>query len=321
MPKFKVAVTDGIFSSYQEEQKVLAEVDCAVEIYKLSSEEEAIETLKDVDGILLNLLQISAKVIKSMKKCRIISRYGIGFDNVDIEAATNAGIWVANVPDYAFEDVSDHALALLLAAVRKIAYKDRLIRKGSWNLHGRQKCYRIKDKILGLIGYGSIAQALHRKISGFGLAKVLVYDPFIDREYIRDSGGVPCDLDTLLKESDYVSIHAPLTKGTRRMIGAKQISLMKTEAILVNTSRGPLINEKALASALKDKRIAYAGLDVFEEEPLPKDSSLRKTDNIVLSDHTAWYTEESIVELKTKAAQNISEVLKGEKPVYPLNNV
>ncbi|HUV07018.1 MAG TPA: NAD(P)-dependent oxidoreductase, partial [Spirochaetia bacterium] len=164
-------------------------------------------------------------------------------------------------------------------------------------------------------------RAFHKKIKGFELARVLIYDPFIDREFIRDSGGVPCDLEQLLKESDFISIHAPLTDDTRKMIGPKQLSLMKREAILINTSRGPLINEKALAVALKEESIGYAGLDVFETEPLPKDSPLLKLDNIVLSDHAGWYTEESIVELKTKAAQNIALVLRGEKPIYPINQV
>ncbi len=321
MADYLVAVTDDRYGAYREEEKVLADVGAQIEVHTLESDEQAIEVLKEADALLCNLFPLKAKVIKSLSRCKIISRYGVGYDNVDVEAATGSGIWVANVPDYAFEDVSDHALALLLACVRKITFKDKLIRKGNWNLHGRQKCYRIKDKILGLIGYGSIARALHRKASGFGLAKVYVFDPFIDREFIRDSAGVPCDLETLLRESDYISIHAPLNKETRHMVGSRQLGLMKKEAILVNTSRGPLVSEKALVKALKEGSIAYAGIDVFEAEPVAKDSPLKKLDNVVLSDHTGWYTEESIVELKTKAAQNIAEVLKGEKPVYPINNV
>jgi D-3-phosphoglycerate dehydrogenase len=321
MSEFRVAVADARFGSYREEEEVLKEVGAELVMHDLASDAEAIEALKDVDGVLLNLFPLGAKVIRRMKKCRIISRYGVGYDNVDVEAATNQGIWISNVPDYAYEDVSDHALGMLLDCVRKITIKDRRIRRGDWNLHSRFQCRRIKDKILGFIGYGGIARALHRKVSGLGLAKVLVFDPYIDREYIRDNGGDPCDFETLLKESDFISIHAPLTKETRRLIGAKQLAMMKEEAILINTSRGPLINEAALAKALQEKKIGFAGLDVFESEPLQKDSPLKKLDNVILTDHAGWYTEESLVELKTKAAMNIAEVFRSGKPIYPVNQV
>jgi D-3-phosphoglycerate dehydrogenase len=321
MSEFRVAVADARFGSYREEERVLREVGAELVMHDIKSDEEAIKALGGVDGILLNLYPLNARVIKRLRKCKIISRYGVGYDNVDVEAATTQGIWVSNVPDYAYEDVSDHALGLLLDCVRKITIKDRRIRRGDWNLHDKFRCHRIKDKILGLIGYGGIARALHRKVSGLGLAKILVYDPYIDREYIRDCGGNPCDFETLLKESDFITIHAPLTKETRRMIGAKQLETMKEDAILINTSRGPLVNEAALIKALQEQSIGCAGLDVFESEPLPKDSPLKRLDNVVLTDHAGWYTEESFVELKTKAAQNIAEVFRAGKPIYPVNQV
>ncbi len=321
MSEYRVAVADARFGSYKEEEKVLKEVGAELVMHDLKSDDEAIEALRDMDGILLNLYPLNARVIGLLKKCKIISRYGVGYDNVDVEAATSQGIWISNVPDYAYEDVSDHALAMLLDCVRKITAKDRKVRKGEWNLHDKFRCHRIKDRILGLIGYGGIARALHRKVSGLGLAKVLVYDPYIDREYIRDCGGNPCDFETLLKESDFITIHAPLTKETRKLVGAKQLAMMKEEAILINTSRGPLVNEAALSKALQEKRIGFAGLDVFESEPLPKDSPLKKLENVILTDHAGWFTEESFVELKTKAAVNIAEVFKSGKPIYPVNQV
>lgn len=321
MSEFRVAVADARFGSYKEEEQVLKEVGAELVMHDLKNDDEAIEALRETDGILLNLYPLNARVIRRLKKCKIISRYGVGYDNVDVEAATSQGIWISNVPDYAYEDVSDHALGMLLDCVRKITAKDRRIRKGDWNLHDKFQCQRIKDKVLGFIGYGGIARALHRKISGLGLAKVLVFDPYIDREYIRDSGGTPCDFETLLKESDFITIHAPLTKETRKLVGAKQLAMMKEEAILINTSRGPLINEAALIKALQEKRIGFAGLDVFESEPLPKNSPLRKLDNVILTDHAGWYTEESFVELKTKAAMNIAEVFRSGKPIYPVNQV
>ncbi len=321
MNEFRVAVADARFGSYKEEEEVLKEVGAELVMHDLENDDEAIKALGDVDGILLNLYPLNARVIRRLKKCKIISRYGVGYDNVDVEAATSQGIWISNVPDYAYEDVSDHALGMLLDCVRKITAKDRRIRKGDWNLHDKFQCHRIKDRILGFIGYGGIARALHKKISGLGLAKVLVFDPYIDREYIRDRGGAPCDFETLLRESDFITIHAPLTKETRKLVGAKQLSMMKEDSILINTSRGPLINEAALIKALQEKRIGFAGLDVFESEPLPKNSPLKKLDNVILTDHAGWFTEESFVELKTKAAMNIAEVFRSGKPIYPVNQV
>jgi len=260
-------------------------------------------------------------IITTLKNCKIISRYGVGYDNVDIESATQKGIWVSNVPDYSIEDVSDQALALLLGNIRKIAYKDRMIRKGEWNLHSNQPNHRMKGAVLGLIGYGAIAKRFHEKTSAFGFAKVLVYDPFIKREIIANKGASPKELNALLSESDYISIHVPLNNTSNKMIGEKQIGLMKKNSILINTSRGGVIDEQALSNALIKKQIAGAGLDVFEKEPIPKNSPLLKLDNITLSDHTGWYSEESLKELKTKAATNILAVLEGGKPIYPVNNI
>jgi len=321
MKKYRVVVTDDRFGSYRQENEVLQAIDTRVEVHNLTSGSEAIAALADADGVLVNLHPLPAEVIRKMKKCQVISRYGVGYDNVDVKAATEQGIWVARVPDYSLEDVSDQALALLLGAIRKISYKDRRIREGGWNLKDDQPCYRIKGKVLGLIGFGAIARTLRRKVSGLGLAKVLVYDPYVKAEQIREQGGTPENLETLLRESDYISIHAPLTEETKGMIGKKEISLVKPNLILINTSRGPLLQENAVAAALAEGRIGYAGLDVFESEPLLRESPLRKLDNVILSDHSGWYSEESLVELKTKAARNVLEVLQGGKPAYPVNNV
>jgi len=321
MSEYRVVVTDNRYTAYEEEKKVLAEIGAEVEINDFADDGEAAEKLKDADGILLNLYPLSGEIISSLPKCRVISRYGAGFDNVDVDAATKAGIWVCRVPDYAYEDVSDHALGMILSCARMIPFKDRHIRSGEWNLHFKYKSYRLKDKVLGLVGYGGIARILHRKVGGLGLSRVLVFDPYVDDGTIEKAGGVPADLETLMKESDYVSVHAPLTDETKHIIGKKELGLMKGTAILVNTSRGPLIDQQALADVLAAKKIGAAGLDVFDSEPLEDSSPLKKLDNVVLTDHTGWYTEESMAELKTKAAQNIAEVLKGGKPLYPVNQV
>lgn len=321
MSKFTVIVADDRYGSYHEEESVLKEIDAQLVVRNLSPSVEAVKELATADGILVNLFPLTGEVIKSLTKCRVVSRYGVGYDNVDVEAATRKRIWVARVPDYCFEDVSDHALALLLGCIRKVAYKDRMVREGKWNLTKSQPCYRIAGRILGLVGFGGIARCLARKVSGLGLDRVMTYDPYVDSAEIRKAGAISVDLQTLVRESDYISIHAPLSHETKWLIGEEMIANMKPTAILINTSRGPVVNEEALARALRDGRIAGAGLDVFAEEPLPSQSLLRELDNVILSDHTAWYSEESVGELKTKAARNVALVLAGGKPLYPVNAV
>jgi len=322
--KYKVVTTDKRFSSYKEEEDVLSTVPASFEIYNCQTKEELIDAVKDADGIILNLNLFDKEVLGSMEKCKVISRYGIGLDNIDIEAATEAGIWISNVPEYgAEEDVADQAVAHLFGCIRKVPYKDKRIKSGAWNVQDEQPCYRIKGKNLGIIGYGRIGRSFHKKLSGFSFGKVLIFDPYVKPEEVKIENCDNCqvvDFETLMKESDYISIHALATEETRHMINQGALNLAKKTLILVNTSRGALIDEKALAEWLTQNPGACAGLDVFEQEPLPKDSPLLKLDNIILSDHAGFYSEESLVELKTKAAKNVAEVLKGNKPLYPVNN-
>ncbi|MBN2552954.1 MAG: C-terminal binding protein [Spirochaetales bacterium] len=319
MQTMKVVVTDDRYGSYEEENAVLKEIGVTVEVHDQMDEEQTVRVLQQADGILVNLHPLPAAVIEKLEKCRVISRYGVGYDNVSVDTATSKGIWVARVPDYCLEDVSDQAMALLLGCVRKVAFKDRKIREGGWNLHKVQPSYRIAGKTLGLIGYGAIARTLHRKFSGFAPGRVLAFDPYLDSKKIAENGAESVNLRRLLEEADYVSVHAPLNEETRGLIGSRELALMKTTAILVNTSRGPILDERAVAEALAEGKIAAAGLDVFQTEPLPPDSPLLKLDNVILSDHAGWYSEESVAELKTKAAQNVLAVLKGGKPVSPVN--
>ncbi len=318
---FKVAVTDDRYGNYTEEINVLEKIDAELIILNPDNKTEFDRIIREADALLVNLHPMTADLISELDKCKVMSRYGVGYDNVDVDAATKKGIWVARVPDYSIEDVSDQALALLMGCVRKVAYKDRMIRKGKWNLHDDQPCHRIKDGVLGLIGYGAIARRFHEKTMGLGFSKVLVYDPFVDEKNIKGKGGIPADLSSVLADSDFISVHVPLADSTRGMIGKEQLALMKNGAILINTSRGAVLNEADVAEALEIGVINGAGLDVFENEPLSMESPLRKLDNVILSDHTGWYSEESKEELKTKAALNIAAVLKGGKPVYPVNEV
>ena len=321
MATFNVVVTDDRFGSYREEQEVLAPLGAGLEVKNLGGPPDAIAALRHADAILVNLFPLTAQIISELEKCRVISRYGVGYDNVDVDAATRKGIWVARVPDYCHEEASDQSLALLLACVRKIAYKDRKIRQGAWNLHGDQPTGRIAGKTLGIVGYGRVGRAVHRKVGGFGLGRVLVCDPTEDPEIIRAAGARKVGLRELIEQSDFISLHVPLKPDTLHLIGRSELAQMKPGVILINCSRGPVVDEQALAEALVSGHIGGAGLDVFETEPLPVHSALRSLDNVVLSDHAGWYSEESVVELKRKAARNVAAVLGGGTPLYPVNSV
>ncbi|HVP19098.1 MAG TPA: C-terminal binding protein [Spirochaetia bacterium] len=321
MSRFTVIIADDRYASYREEEEVLGELDAEIRVFRSGSADDARKAFAAADGILVNLYPITAELIDSLDGCRVISRYGVGYDNVDVEAATRRGIWVTFVPDYCFEEVADHALALLLCCIRKIGYKDRMIRQGKWNLHRDQPCYRVEGKTLGILGYGNAAHTLLRKVSGLGFGRVLMCDPYVRASTIKAAGAAPVDLRVLLAESDCISVHVPLTPETRHMIGRAELALVKPGAILVNTARGPVLDETALAEALSSGRLGGAGLDVFETEPLPESSALRKLDTVVFTDHAGWYSEESVVELKTKAARNVAAVLAGDRPPYPVNQV
>jgi len=207
----------------------------------------------------------------------------------------------------------------LLSCLRKIALRDHLVRKHQWNIAADSSSRRVAGKTLGVLGAGRIARALIRKLSGFGLSRVLVYDPYVSDETVTSFGGVKTDLDTLMAQSDFISLHMPVTEETRGMINARMLSLVKPTAILINTGRGPLLEDKALLDALNSGRLAAAGLDTHNHEPLPADSPFLLLDNVVLTDHTAYSTVESMQELKTKSAQNIAAVLQGGEPKYPVN--
>lgn len=321
MSRFTVVIADDRYASYREEEEVLREVDARIVVFRSGSGSEARDLFASADGILVNLFPMTAEVIGGLNGCRVISRYGVGYDNVDVEAATRKGIWVTFVPDYCFEDVSDHALALLLGCARSIPYKDRKVREGKWNLHRDRPCHRIQGTTLGMVGYGATARCMHRKVAGLGFARVLVYDPYERVSAIKAAGGIPVDFPTVLRESDFLTLHVPLTAETRHMVGEEQIALMKKSAMLINTSRGPVVDEAAVGRALKEGRLAAAGLDVFEKEPIPPDSVLLTLDNVILTDHAGWYSEESEVELKTKAARNVAAVLAGGKPPYAVNRI
>lgn len=319
MSKFRVCVTDQRQPSFEIEREILRECDAELVLCNCSTAEEIVQNCADADAILLDLAPMTAEAIHGLKRCKVISRYGVGVDNVDLKAAAECGIQVANVPDYCMEDVSDHALALLFACLRSVALRDRRIREGAWNI--QSPGYRLHGKTLGLIGAGRIARAVVRKVSGFGLREVVAYDPFLTEEQLREIGVRKVEFSELLAVSDFVSLHLNLTENTRGIIDAAALSQMKKSAILINVSRGGLVDGDALLNALKNHAILCAGLDTHCIEPVPVDSEFMRLDNVVMTDHAAYNTVEGVEELKTKAAKNVAEVLRGGAPVYPVVSV
>ncbi len=317
--KLKVVVTDLGYESYEPERGEIEAIGAELVLAECSNEQEVAEACREADGVITRLAPVGPEAINAMTKCRIIARYGVGVDNVDIPAATAKGIVVANVRDYCDEDVSDQALALMMACVRKISIRDRQVRAGQWDIGSADPIWRVAGKTLGLVGFGVISRTLHRKVSGFNLAEVLVYDPFVSDEVVAKAGARKVELNELMEKSDYISIHAPLTDETRHMIGAAQLALAKKTAIIVNTSRGPLIDPDALFDALTTGKINSAGLDVHEPEPPEANSRWFGVDNVILTDHTGWYSEESQLTLQTSAAKNVALVLSGNKPLFCVN--
>lgn len=319
MANYKVYITDVRHESYEIEQRILAEIGAEMIPCNCSSAEEIIKNCADADGLLLDLAPCNAEAIQGLQHCKVINRYGAGYDNVDIEAATAKGIQVTYVPDYCMEDVSDHALALMLSCLRQVAYRDHSIRNGKWNIQGQG--FRLAGKTLGVLGFGRIARAFVKKCSGFGFAHILAYDPYVSEEVMSDLGVEKASMDDVLAQSDFLSLHMAVTPETHGMLNAQALSKMKPTAILVNVTRGQLVDDEALLDALKNGKILAAGLDTHNQEPLSLESPFLALDNVILTDHTAYNTAEGVVELKTKAAQNIVDVLSGRKPVYPVNQL
>ncbi|MCD8510782.1 MAG: C-terminal binding protein [Bacillus sp. (in: Bacteria)] len=314
---FKVLFTDFEFKTLEPEEKVLKEHLNDVEfIYaQCKTEEEVIEASKDADGIINQYAPITRKVIESFTKCKVIARYGVGVNTIDVPAATEKGITVCNVTDYCLDEVSDHAMALLLAAARKVTLLNNHVKSGTWDFKVGTPIYRLRGRKLGLVGLGQIPQQVAKKAQAFGL-KVIAYDPFIPKEVAAGLNVELVELNELCSQSDYISVHAPLIAATEGMVGEEQFKHMKKEAFIINTARGPVIDEKALIKALQNNEIAGAALDVVEQEPIEADNPLLEMEQVILNPHVAWYSEESQIELKQKTAQNVADVLSGDVPKY-----
>ena len=312
-----VAVSDSVFPHLDAAREVLSAIGAELQLAAEPTPEAIMRVAIDADALLATYAKITAEMIRQMRRCRIISRFGIGVDNVDIAAATAAGIVVTKVPDYCIDEVSDHAMALLLALVRKIPSANAQVHAGRWEMQAVVPIHRLRGSVLGLVGFGRIPQLVAPKAKSFGL-RVVAYDPYIPQETLSRAGVEGVDFPQLLQISDYVSIHSPLLPETTGMFNAEVFRQMKPTAYLINTARGPIVDEAALARALDAGQLAGAALDVMPQEP-PSGSPLLGRNNVIITPHTSFYSEESLVDLQTKAAEEVVRVLKGQAPRNPVN--
>jgi len=319
MPPPLVAVSDSVFPNLDPARAGLAQVGAELRLAKEPTPEAILEVARGADALLTTYAKIPAEIITQMTKCRIIARFGIGVDNVDIPTATNMGIVVTRVPDYCLDEVSDHAMALLLALVRKIPFANVRTHAGRWEMKAVAPIHRLRGTVLGLVAFGQIPQLVAPKAKAFGL-RVVTYDPYVSDEVLARAGVERVDFDELIKLSDYISIHAPLIPETHHLFDADVFRRMKPTAYLINTARGPIVDEAALGHALDLGQLAGAALDVMEKEP-PAGSPLLGRDNVIITPHTSFYSEESLVDLQTKAAEEVLRVLTGQAPRNPVNAV
>jgi D-3-phosphoglycerate dehydrogenase / 2-oxoglutarate reductase len=317
MAQFQVAVSDIVFPNLDRARAVLSTIGAELRLAEESKPEAILRVAKDADALLATYAKITADMIRQMTRCRIISRFGIGVDNVDIPVATERGIVVTKVPDYCIDEVSDHAVALLLTAVRKIPLANSLVQQGRWEMPAVVPIHRLRGSVLGLVGFGRIPQLVAPKAQAFGM-RVVGFDPYIPKDVFDRANVESVDFPQLLKVSDYVSIHAPLLPETQGLFNADAFRQMKPHAYLINTARGPIVDEAALAHALDAGQLAGAALDVMTKEP-PTGSPLLGRPNVIITPHTSFYSEESLNDLETKAAEEVVRVLKGQAPKNPVN--
>ena len=316
----KIVVLEPGYEHYQEEMNVLTAFNPEFTVVpKSASQEERAKALSQADALMIREASLPREYIALLDKCQAIVRYGVGVDNVDLVAAKEKGIYVANVPDYGSEDVAEHALALLLASTRRLTSRNSQVHEGKWNIGQAEPMFRLSGKVLGIIGFGRIARCLATKANGIGFSRMLVCDPLLSEADALAAGVEKVALEQLCKQADLISLHVPLSDKTRHLIGADQLAMMKPTTVLVNTSRGGLIDEHALYQALAEQRLFAAGLDVFEQEPVRRDHPLLTLSNVICTDHTAWFTEESVTELQRKAAQEVLRIFEGNKPLNWVN--
>lgn len=321
MTLYTVVVTDHDFDDLAIERSVLGDI---AELRELSAGAGDValrgEDLTEVDGVINLRAELDASAIAAMDDCRVIARYGIGVDNIDVDAATERGIYVTNVPEYCIEEVSSHAIALIMALSRQVPAYDRSVEAGAWDREVGMPIHRFSTQTVGVVGFGAIGRAVGAKAAALG-STVLASDPFLEPSDINDQEATLVEFGKLLENSDYVTVHSPLTEETRGMFDAKAFRRMKSGAHFVNVARGPIVEHDALLAALENDEIAGAGLDVFPEEPPGPDDPLGTHENVVATPHVAWYSEEANKERRRSAAEAVFAVLSGSEPENAVNDI
>jgi len=317
--RFKVVFTDYDYPNIDIEKSLLSKIDCETISLQTCEESKLIEGCRDADALMVQYAHITQKVLDSMNKCLVISRYGIGVDSVDISFARSKGILVCNVPDYCTNEVADHALALILSLGRKITLLANSVRAGKWNLlEVGRPIFDFSTMTLGLIGFGKIPRNLFEKVKNI-FKEIKVYDPYLVPEDIKGLGIKNASFYEILRSCDFISIHCPLNESTKHMFSLREFQLIKPTAFIINTSRGGVINTAGLYQAINSGLIAGAGLDVLEKEPPGMDFELVKLDNVIITPHAGFYSERALEELKYRTALNVFKVLNGEEPVNVVN--
>lgn len=318
MSKILVAIADTVFPDWKPAEQVLADLDVELRRAENPEQDSILAVARDAEALFVTYAQITAEVIAGLKNCKVIGRFGVGTDNIDIEAATKAGIVVTYAPLYCLDEVSDHAMTLLLSLARKIPFSDSMVKSGRWEMPAVVPIRRLKGRTLGLIGIGNIAQAIIGKAQAFGI-QTIASDPYAPDEVFAKMNTEKVELDDLYARSDYISVHAPLTPETENMFSTEAFVKMKSDALLINTSRGPLVDVDALAKALDAGEIGGAALDVMPQEPPAADNPLFGRDDVILTPHTGFYSEDALLDLQTTVATDVAAVLSGKRPQFPVN--
>jgi len=314
----RVVITDCDHDTIEPETRVFADAGYELSRAQCESSAEVVEAARDADGIITQYAPIDAAALAGLERCRIVVRYGVGVETVDLDAATERGIWVANVPDYGTEEVADHALALLLALLRGVGRLDRAVRAGEWEYSVVRPLRRLSGLTVGIVGLGRIGSALARRVRGLGIA-VVGHDPAGVPEPLEALGVREAGLAELLSRADAVSLHVPVSPATHHLVDAAALAAMRPGAVLVNTSRGALVDGAALLAALDAGQIAGAALDVLESEPPAPGDPLVGHERVLVTPHAAWYSEESYEALKVGAAREVVRTLEEGRPRFPVN--
>lgn len=322
----QVVVTDYIEDDLEWEREQLADHDIELKTFQLKGkpEEEVFEAVKEADVIVVNMVPMTASLLSRLDRCRAIIRHGIGYDNVDVEACTENGIQFANQPDYCATDVAEHAISLIMAYGRRLfpARKSLEVSSaaGEWNFEGLFPIHRLEGQTVGIVGLGRIGSIVARKLSGFGF-RLVAADPYIEDTVFEQAGVEKMELNDLLAESDFVTIHTPLSKETRHLINKETLSRMKPTGCLINTARGPIVDAGALADALKKGKIGGAAIDVYSDEPPSPDYPLFEMENVLLTPHSGWASEESSLAIRKKILDDILSLARGENARHLINDI